>query len=132
MKKYSTSVADAHEREEELQWARLLEKGTSVEGMALVFIQKLCTAVHEIAPAIENGCVNDAALPFLKGRIINRMEKVIAVLEENGLSNLAGIGELRTIVGKTRDMLTLSDLAKLEEAVHQINHTLCDSLEGVH
>jgi hypothetical protein len=56
---YKTTETSPHGRDEELQWVRLLSSGDPVKGMALVLIQKMCTAFHEFEPAWRAGALND-------------------------------------------------------------------------
>ena len=44
---YRSPSADTHMEAEDTQWVRRLSCGDACRGMALVYIQKFCTAVHE-------------------------------------------------------------------------------------
>ncbi len=127
---YKTDVTDSHERNEELQWARIMASGNSAAGMAVVFIQKLCTAFHELGPAWEAAGLKENQLDFFKHRMAARIKKVLSVLELNGLGNISGCDEFHNLLKKTESAVSLEELASLTEPVHMINHKLCDALEG--
>lgn len=129
--RYTTVVSDAHERDEENQWARCLAQGDERVGMLLVFIQKLCTAFHEFEPAHRAGLIPAGDLAFYQRRLARRAAKVLEVAEANDLSGLAGMDALREVIGEIAAARTTEALAELAETVHQINHTLCDALEQV-
>lgn len=126
--KYSTDVHDPHEHKEEMQWAEIMASGIASAGMAVVFIQKLCTAFHELGPAYDAGALKDEQLAFFKTRMANRIRKVISVLENNGMENLDGLQELRKILQETENSASMKDLASLTEPVHMANHRLSDAL----
>jgi hypothetical protein len=67
MVEYKTTATSPHGLEEERQWARILSAGRPAAGMALAFIQKLCTAFHELGPAWKKGCKR-SPLPTREGQ----------------------------------------------------------------
>jgi hypothetical protein len=128
---YQTQVTGPHERDEELQWARILDAGDDARGMILVFIQKLCTAFHEIGPAIEAGIIRDetTALDYLRRRLAARIRKVLEAMDTNGLAHIKGAQGLRNLLDQTLSAGSPAALAELTEPIHTVNHTLCDALE---
>lgn len=128
---YHTTVENDHERDEELQWARILRSGNEPVGLAVVFIQKLCTAFHEFDPAVRAGMLRDdeASLGFFRGRLGGRIGKVLDVLAANGMDRLGGSDELRSLLDRCNTAKNLHQLAALAEEVHRVNHTLTDALE---
>lgn len=128
MADYVTTVTDPHERDEEQQWARMLAAGDAAAGMLLVFVQKLCTAVHEFDPAYRAGGLKEEKLDFFRGRLATRTEKVLDVMNANGMRDMPGAADLREMLERIRDAELLGDLADLAEPVHQVNHTICDAL----
>lgn len=97
--------------------------------MALVFIQKLCTAFHEIGPAWTEGFLDDRALNHFRDRLAGRARRVLEVLKNNGLGAIGGVAELRQLLHTIESAETMGELAGLAEEIHAVNHTLCDSLE---
>ena len=94
MPQYQPVATDSHGLEEELQWARLLASGDPARGMALVTIQKLCTAFHEFAPAWEHGALSPSSLDYFKARLIARTVRVLDTLRTNELGKIRGYGEV--------------------------------------
>ena len=125
---FVTRAQDDHTRDEDLQWAGICAAGDASRGMALVYIQKLCTAFHELAPAFDAGLLPEEGLAFFKGRMIARIDRVLDLLDDNGLAALAGAEELRDLRGAARNARTSGELAGLADRVHEINHQLCDAL----
>jgi hypothetical protein len=128
--KYKTDETDPHQKEEEMQWAGILSAGDPAAGMILVFIQKLCTAFHELRPAYEAGALNEEHTGFLKNRMLARIDKVISVIRSNAPASLSGLSELADIRERTAASQSLQELADLTGEVHRINHMLCTSLEA--
>lgn len=126
--KYITDVKEEHDRLEELQWAEIMSSGNAPAGMAVVFIQKLCTAFHELGPAFEKGALKPEELDFFKKRMASRIKKVISCLVSNKLENTDGFLGLNGILKKAENASSLKALAALTEEVHMTNHRLCDSL----
>ena len=125
---YHTRQTDPHERDEELQWADLLARGDAARGMALVFLQKLCTAFHEIGPAIDAGAVLDEHVALLRTRLGRRIRRVLEALDDNGLSDLDGSARLRELLAETEAAPDIHELAALAEQIHLVNHALVDAL----
>ena len=126
---YQATATHPHGLDEELQWARMLSTGRPAEGMALVFIQKLCTAFHEFEPAWRAGALQEGCLDHFRDRLTGRAIRVLKVLEKNNLDAIDGAQALAELVHRIESAETVDDLASLSEQVHAINHTLCDSLE---
>jgi hypothetical protein len=129
MRQYVPTSTNVHGCEEELQWVRILQKGDPASGMALVVMQKLCTAFHEFDPAWRAGTLKEGQLEYFRGRLAGRARRVLDLLEKNGLSNLAGVAELRDVLAGIRSATSMGELANLAEPVHKIGHTLCEALE---
>ena len=127
---YVTRQTDPHERAEELQWAGLLASGDAARGMALLLLQKLCAAFHEIGPAIDAGAVLDEHVVFLAGRLAARIGRVIEALEDNGLADLDGAERLGELLAETQDAPDIYELAGLAEQIHLASHRLVDALCG--
>ena len=127
---YRTSERDDHLRREELQWARILSAANPARSMALVFIQKLCTACHEFGPAWEAGALDSKQAVFFRTRLGARIHKVLDVLERNDLSDINGREQLAALLDTMNSAETLAQLAELTDRIHAVNHTLCDALEG--
>jgi len=129
MNAYRTTASSEHERLEEEQWARLLAAGSSRCGMALVFIQKLCTAFHEFEPAWRAGALTESALDHFRRRLAARATKVIAALDANDLARIAGYDELVALTTLIASAGSLRALADLADPIHDLNHRLCEELE---
>jgi hypothetical protein len=126
---YKTTATSPHGLEEERQWARILSAGNPAAGMALVFIQKLCTAFHELDPAWTKGLLDERALGHFRDRLAGRARRVLETLESNDLGAIDGVAELRRLLCTIETAETVGELAGLAEEIHAVNHTLCDSLE---
>ena len=126
----STSQGD-HGRDEELQWARVVAHRSPAAGVALIFIQKLCTAFHEFEPAWHHGALDAESLDHFRGRLAARAQRVLQVLEANELDGLDGVVQLRGFLRMIEDARSLQALAVLAEPVHTLAHTLTDALEQV-
>ena len=122
-----TSQSD-HGRAEEIQWARIAASGDARAGMALILIQKLCTAFHEFAPAWERGALRSDALDHFQTRLSARARRVLQMMEANGLGTLDGVETLRDLLGEIEDAESLAALAALAEPIHAVNHALTDAL----
>jgi len=127
---YITHSQSAHGRAEELQWARIFAGGDPVQGMIVVFLQKMCAAFHEFEPAYQAGGLNESALPHFRQRLAGRVRAVLAAMENNGLRNLAGYAELARLQQAALQANSLRDLADLAEPIHLANHTVTDALEA--
>lgn len=128
MTEYKTTMEDPHWREEEFQWASILEKGDPAKGMVLLYIQKLCTAFHEFEPAYKIGAINENGLGHFRKQLTARIERVLITMENNNLGNINGADELRKILSRTETADSFETLCGLTEEVHQVNHTLCEAL----
>jgi hypothetical protein len=129
MMAYRATATNPHGREEELQWARILSTSRPAEGMALVFVQKLCTAFHEFDPAWRVGALDERHLDHFRARLAARARRVVDVLESNDLGAIEGAAELAELLRAIEGAGTMDELADLTEAIHAVNHTLCDALE---
>ena len=130
MAEYRTTEENVHAREEELQWVRILSGGDPARGMALVFIQKLCTAFHEFEPAWREGALGDDCVELFRERLGARIRRVLVTLENNGLDALDGATGLAELLDAVESAQAMGELADLAERVHAVNHALCDSLEA--
>jgi len=128
--RYTPVSQSQHGQEEERQWARVVASGDPARGVALVFIQKLCTAFHEIAPAWHRGALNPTSLDYFRQRLAAREQVALQVLEANGLGEIDGVAQLRALLQATETAESLEELAALAEPVHAVSHALCDALEG--
>ena len=126
---YITHSQSAHGRAEELQWARIFAGGDAVQGMIVVFLQKMCAAFHEFEPAYQAGGLNESALPHFRQRLAGRVGAVLAAMENNGLGELTGYAELARLQQAALQAASLRDLADLAEPIHQANHIVTDALE---
>ena len=120
----------AHGRAEELQWARIFAGGNPVQGMIVVFLQKMCAAFHEFEPAYRAGGLNESALPHFRQRLAGRVGAVLAAMDDNGLHDLPGYAELARLQQAALQASALRDLADLAEPIHLANHTVTDALEA--
>ena len=127
--KYKTTVADEHWRNEELQWARILSSGKPASGMVLLYIQKACTAFHELEPAWKQGALKQEQVDFFSRRLAKRVRQVLVTMKNNGLNTINGAAELAEILQSIESAKTMDELAELTEKVHAVNHILLDSLE---
>ncbi len=127
--RYTPVSQSQHGREEERQWARVVASGDPARGVALVFIQKLCTAFHEIAPAWHHGALNPASLDYFRQRLAAREQAVLQVLEANGLDEIDGVAQLRALLQATEAADSLEALVALAEPIHIVSHALSDALE---
>ena len=127
--KYKTTVADEHWRNEEFQWARILSSGKPAIGMVLLYIQKACTAFHELEPAWKQSALKQEQVDFFRRRLAKRVRQVLATMENNGLDTINGAAELAEILCSIESAKTMDELAELTEKVHAVNHLLLDSLE---
>ena len=126
---YQSSADNDHERDEEYQWTRILAGGHPVAGMVLVFVQKLCTAFHEFDPAWRAGAISENDVGFFRERLTRRIDKVLEILDDNGLADLPGRSDLAAMRQHVQEATTNAQLASQAEPVHMVNHTLCDALE---
>ncbi len=129
MREFRPGADSAHGREEELQWARLLAMGDGACGVALVFVQKLCTAFHEFAPAWERGALSAGHLAYFRSRLAGRAARALETLRNNGLGAIEGAAQLEAIVRAIEAAATMDELAALAGAVHAVGHTLSEALE---
>ena len=127
---YRTTEQDAHLREEYLQWARILSQGNALHGMLVVFVQKMCTAFHELAAAWQNGVVDEEALFFSRQRLSARTSTVLSTLVDNEVGTIGIAEDFRKLVESTRFARSMSRLAGLAEKAHALNHSVSDWLEG--
>lgn len=127
--KYKTTVANEHWRNEEFQWARILSSGKPAIGMVLLYIQKACTAFHELEPAWKQSALKQEQVDFFRRRSAKRVRQVLATMENNGLDTINGAAELAEILCSIESAKTMDELAELTEKVHAVNHLLLDSLE---
>ena len=127
---YKTTITDAHWREEEFQWARILSEGHPAKGMVLLYIQKACTAFHEFEPAFQAGALKPGQVEFFRRRLAKRIEHVLVTMKNNGLDTINGAAELAELLRRVESAEREADLAGLTEQIHAVNHTLLDSLEG--
>jgi len=128
--RYTPISQSQHGQEEERQWARVVASGDPARGVALVFIQKLCTAFHEIAPAWHRGALSPTSLDYFRQRLAARERAVLQVLEANGLGGIQGISRLRALLRATEAAESLEELVALAEPIHVVSHALCDALES--
>lgn len=126
---YTPTSEGAHGRDEELQWARVVAHDDPARGVALIFIQKLCTAFHEFEPAWRAGALNVTALEHCRTRLAGRARRVLQLLDANNLGALDGADQLRMMVASIEAAGSLELLAALSEPVHDLNHRLTDALE---
>jgi len=127
--KYKTTVANEHWRNEEFQWARILSSGKPAIGMVLLYIQKACTAFHELEPAWKQSALKQEQVDFFRRRLAKRVRQVLATMENNGLDTINGAAELAEILCSIESAKTMDELAELTEKVHAVNHLLLDALE---
>ena len=128
MAEYKTTATDPHGLAEELQWARIISSGRTAGGMALVFIQKLCTAFHEFEPAWRKGGLDERYLDHFQDRLAARTRRVLETLESNGLDTIDGAADLAGLLRAVEAAETMEELAGLAEPIHVVNHTLSDAL----
>lgn len=129
MTDYKTQSPEGHGRDEEMQWARIVASGRAAKGVAVIFLQKMCTAFHEFEPAWRAGALNDAQLPYFRERLASRVRKTLQVLRANELHKLNGVAELETILFAVESAKTMARLADQAEKAHDAAHTLTDALE---
>jgi len=127
-KLFKSSAGNRHEYNEEMEWARLLSVSAPPHGMLLVFVQKLCTAFHELAPLAEEGALREDSSAFVRKRLAARIGKVLAVAADNGLDALPGLSSLRRLERETLSGECPLDLPCLSERVHRINHRVVKGL----
>lgn len=127
---YKTTIADEHWREEEFQWARVLSEGNPAKGMVLLYIQKACTAFHEFEPAWKQSAIKPGQVEFFRRRLAARVRHVLVTMQNNELDKINGAVELNGILEAIESAETADELAELTEKLHDVNHTLLDSLEG--
>jgi hypothetical protein len=127
---YKTTVEDAHWRDEEFKWARILSEGNPAKGMVLLYIQKACTAFHEFEPAFKAGALKPGQVEFFRQRLAQRIRQVLVTMKNNGLDTLNGATELADLLRCVESAENQGELAGLTEKVHTVHHILFDSLEG--
>jgi hypothetical protein len=126
---YNPTSLDDHGREEELQWARVVASNEPARGVALIFLQKLCTAFHEFEPACRSGALSPDALPHFRAGLVGRARRLLQVLEANHLDEIQGATKLRQLVDHIDTAKSLEALALLAEPVHALSHMLSEGLE---
>ncbi len=129
MMAYVATSKNKHGADEERQWARVVAHDDAARGVALIFIQKLCTAFHEFEPAWHSGALNLMALEYFQARLAGRARRVLEVLDANGLADIEGVPQLRDLVSAIEVSTNMDVLAALAEPVHGISHILTDALE---
>jgi hypothetical protein len=129
MTEYRPTSQDEHGREEELQWARIVASDEPARGVALIFIQKLCTAFHEFEPACRAGYLNPDAVDHFRARLVARAKRVVEVLEKNGLAEIEGAAKLKQLLTMIETAKSLEALALLEEPIHALSHILSEGLD---
>lgn len=127
---YKSTVEDAHWRDEEFQWARILSEGNPAKGMVLLYIQKACTAFHEFEPAFKAGALKPGQVEFFRRRLAGRIKQVLVTMKNNGLVSLNGAAELSELLRCVETAENENKLAGLTEKIHAVHHILFDSLEG--
>jgi hypothetical protein len=127
---YRTTVEDAHWRDEEFQWARILTAGDARRGMVLLYLQKVCTAFHEFEPAWAAGALEADRLVFFRQRLAARLQQLLTTMRNNDLDRLDGAARLAEILTRVESAATMRDLAELAEVLHVAGHSLLDALEG--
>lgn len=127
---YVPTSESTHGYDEELQWSRVVGHDEEARGVALIFIQKLCTAFHEFEPAWQSGALNLTALEHYRARLASRARRVLDVLAANDLDHIDGVAQLRDLIDAIDAATNMDILAALAEPVHGISHTLTDALEG--
>ena len=129
MTEYATDVTDPHERQEELQWGRILAGGNPVAGMILVFTQKFCTAVHEFGPAFDAGLIDDSTLRFYRNRLSMRLKKVLDIIRANRAEANLPTEQLEALLERVDNAQSTTELGAMVEPVHTAGHAVCDALE---
>jgi len=127
---FQSQAQTAHRREQEDQWARILSAGRPVEGMVLLFVQKLCAAFHEFEPAWRAGALNAGGLLHVRKRLAARVRRVLDALRAHGLDGLTGASDLAALLQQIEGAATMKGLIALSEEMHDISHTLYDGLEA--
>ena len=130
MAEYSTDVTDPHQRQEELQWGRILAAGNPVAGMILVFTQKFCTAVHEFGPAFDAGLIDSSTLSFYRNRLSMRLKKVLDIIRANGAEQNLPTELLESLLERVDTAQSTAELGAMVEPVHSAGHAVCDALEN--
>ena len=131
MGEYRTDEQNLHAQQEYLQWARILSHGNPVHGMLVIFVQKLCTAFHELAPAWQSGALTEQAVDHFRQRLSARTQTVLDTLDQNDLGDVGVAGEFRRLLESIEAARTMKDLADLSEEVHGISHAVSDWLEEI-
>lgn len=129
MADYKAVATSQHGYDEEMQWARVAARGDPATGVALVFVQKLCTAFHELEPAWQAGALEPGHLEYFRGRMLGRSRSALAVLETNGLGAINGVAGLKVLMQSIETAATMAELVALEKVMHDLGHTLCEALE---
>lgn len=129
MADYIPTSPNDHGRDEELQWAHVIASREPARGVALIFLQKLCTAFHEFEPAYRNGVLNPDALSHFRERLVGRAHRLLHVLEANHLDTVTGADKLKQLVNHIETAKSLEALALLAEPVHALSHILSEGLE---
>jgi hypothetical protein len=127
---YQTRAETAHRRDQERQWARILSTGRPVEGMILLFVQKLCAAFHEFEAAHEAGVLQARGLGHWRQQLAARITRVVGPAQDHDLQHLGGVAALAELADRVSSAPTLEALAGLAGDMHEISHTLYDALEG--
>lgn len=129
MMNYTSTAANPHWHDEEMQWARVLASGDAARGMAIVFMQKLCTAFHEFEAAFRHGAMAEGHWQFFRGQLAERVRMTIRVMETNGLSTSDGFAGLGTVLQSIEKAKSLKELADLTDTVHALGHQVCEGVE---
>jgi len=127
---YQSPAQDAHMRDEEQQWARVLSRGDAARGMALVYVQKFCTAVHEFEPAWRAGALGEEALEHVRARLLARLDYCLEVMDRNGLGLVPGAPGLRDLRRRVQEAPSMEALMDLADTIHAANHIVCEALEA--
>jgi hypothetical protein len=121
-------TADEHVYAEEQQWVNILARDNPSAGIVLLYIQKLCTVFHEYGPMSVSNVLTSDSLPFVRKRLLARIDYLLDLMRRNGWERLQGVTELRGIRERLKGLTDITDISDLAEEVHQINHMLCDDL----
>ncbi len=79
---------------------------------------------------IQAGALKPDSLEHVRGRLLARLDYFLEAVDRNGLGEVRGVSELRSMRRRIAEAADLDALMSLAEPVHRVNHLVCEGLEA--